>query len=72
MSQHRSSKARRIATEAQSDPRTIEELRAARDAAWAKVTGNPNSSRWDLTKFEKADDLYRARCTATNTEYIKF
>ena len=51
--QHRSAKQARIAVEAEIDPRSTEDLRAAAVAAWGKVTGNPHSTRWDLTKFEK-------------------
>lgn len=68
VAQHRAAKARRVAAEAATDPRSTEELRQARDAAAAKAFTS-TSSRWDLTKFEKADDLYRARCAATGQTY---
>ena len=66
---HRAAKAGRIAREAATDPRSRDELRAAAVAAWTKVT-SPTSTRWDLTRFEKADDLYRARCLADGVEYV--
>ena len=35
----------------------VESLRTKRNDLWAKVTP-VNSTRWDLTRFEKADDAY--------------
>lgn len=40
----------------------VESLRAERNRLWDKVAPH-NSTRWDLTQFEKADDAYvRAAC----------
>lgn len=53
-------------------PRThavVDSFRADRDTAWDKVK-RPTSTRWDLTRFEKADKAYRTACHLYNQPYI--
>ena len=48
---------------------TLDDLLAKRDEAWAKVC-RVNSTRWDLTRFEQADAVYRSACNRLGVPYV--
>lgn len=60
----------RLAETLDDDP--IERLRVERDRTWAAVRAHPHTTRWALTRFESADDEYRAACRASGTPYVSF
>ncbi len=48
----------------------VETLREQRDRAWERVC-RVASTRWDITKFERADDDYRRACRDHGVPYIE-
>lgn len=51
------------------DAARLEQLRAVRDRRWSRVC-RVDSTRWDLTAFERADDELRRECRRFAVAYV--